>query len=159
MNRVIHSKSFQVFLSALRVLLGAIFLYAGTTKIVDPAGFALAVYNYHLLPGWLVNITAVMLPWIEVVAGVSLIFGLWTSGGALIVSALLIIFTIALAFNRSRGLDIACGCFSTSSSGEHITWWCLLRDSSMAVTSLLVFFLDQRRFSLDAYLPVRRREN
>ena len=45
------------------VALGVMFLYAGFTKIVDPAGFSLSVYNYHLLPGCLVNIAAILLPW------------------------------------------------------------------------------------------------
>ncbi len=156
LNRIIRGKPFQAILALLRASLGAVFLYAGATKIMDPAGFSQAVYNYHLLPGWLVNIIAIVLPWIEVIAGASLVLGLCTSGGAIIVSALLLTFTIALAINLFRGLDIACGCFSTSPTAGKITWWYLLRDSSLSAASLLVLFLDQRMLSLEAYLPARR---
>jgi uncharacterized membrane protein YphA (DoxX/SURF4 family) len=147
--RIIGSKFFQAVLTALRVFLGAVFLYAGVTKIMDPSGFAMAVHNYHLLPGWLVNITAIMLPWVEVVAGASLVLGLWTQGGAFIISGLLLVFTVALGFNLSRGLDIACGCFSSSPSGEHITWWYLLRDSSLLAGAFLVLFHDKGFFSME----------
>lgn len=33
-----------------RWCLGVIFVYAGLVKIADPLGFALALYNYHILP-------------------------------------------------------------------------------------------------------------
>jgi uncharacterized membrane protein YphA (DoxX/SURF4 family) len=141
-----------MILSVVRVVLGALFLYAGAIKIIDPAAFALAVYNYHILPAWLVNMTAILLPWVEVVAGVCLVFGLWIPGGALIVSALLFVFTIALGFNLSRGLDIACGCFSTAATAEKITWWYLLRDSSLLAAMLLVLFTDHGRYSLEPAL-------
>lgn len=148
---VIRSKPFQAFLTALRIFLGSIFVYAGVTKIIDPTGFALAVYNYHILPEWLVNVTAIMLPWVEIIAGASLVIGLWTPGGTLIISGLLLIFTISLGFNLSRGLDIACGCFSTSSSGEHITWWYILRDSSLLAGALLLLLYGTGLYSMERW--------
>ena len=131
--------------------MGAMFIYAGIPKIADPAGFSLAVYNYHILPPWLVNLTAIILPWVEVIAGTCLVLGLWIPGGALIISGLLFVFFIALGFNLSRGLDIACGCFSTSPGMERITWWYLLRDGSLFIAALAVFFSDRGKCSLAAY--------
>ena len=83
---VFHDRRIQVLVTMVRLVLGTVFLSAGITKIVDPAGFALAVYNYHILPAWLVNLAAVTLPWIEVVAGVCLVLGLWVPGSALVLS-------------------------------------------------------------------------
>jgi uncharacterized membrane protein YphA (DoxX/SURF4 family) len=137
------TKPMEVLSFLVRMMLGVMFLYAGIIKAMDPAGFALAIYNYHILPGWLVNAAAIALPSIEIMAGISLVLGLWVPGSALIISLLLFIFTTALGFNLSRGLDIACGCFSTSASGEHITWWYLLRDSSLLASALFIFFADQ----------------
>jgi uncharacterized membrane protein YphA (DoxX/SURF4 family) len=151
-NGFLDAKPVQVILSAARVVLGALFLYAGAIKIIDPAAFALAVYNYHILPAWLVSMTAIILPWVEVVAGTCLVLGLWIQGGSLIVSTLLLVFTVALGFNLSRGLNIACGCFSTSSVAEKITWWYLLRDSSLLAAGLLVMFADQGCYSFQRAL-------
>jgi uncharacterized membrane protein YphA (DoxX/SURF4 family) len=62
---------------ASRIILGGIFIYAGVIKILDPAGFARDVSNYRMLPDLLVNPFAVVLPWIEVLAGLSLLLGIW----------------------------------------------------------------------------------
>jgi len=149
---VFHDQRTQVLVTMVRLVLGAVFLSAGIPKIVDPAGFALAVYNYHILPAWLVNMVAVGLPWIEVVAGACLVFGLWVPGSALVVSVLLLAFTTALGINLYRGLDITCGCFSTSPGSGKITWWYLLRDGSLFLSGLLVLFADRGRFSLSSVL-------
>ena len=146
-KKIISGRPFQFLLAAARIALGAVFLYAGITKIADPAGFSQAVYNYHLLPSWLVNMTAIILPWVEVVAGTCLVLGLWIPGGALIISTLLFIFIIALGLNLTRGLDIACGCFSTSPAAGKITWWYLLRDSSLLAAALLVLLADRDHLS------------
>lgn len=142
------AKGFQAVVAIVRMALGIMFIYAGLTKILAPAGFALAVYNYHILPAQLVNVTAIVLPWVEVVAGACLVLGLWIPGGALIVSGLLLVFTVALGFNLARGLDIACGCFSSSPAAEKITWWYLLRDGSLLVAALGVLFYDKGFFAL-----------
>jgi hypothetical protein len=52
----------------LRILLGVIFIYAGCIKLFDPGAFAQAVYNYKILPLFMVNPVAVILPWIEVIS-------------------------------------------------------------------------------------------
>lgn len=141
---MVRTTALQASVAIVRTVLGIMFLYAGMTKIIDPAGFSLTVYNYHILPPSLVNITAIILPWIEVLAGTCLVLGLWIPGGALIVGVLLFIFTIALGFNLARGLDIACGCFSSSPTAERITWWYLLRDGSLLAAALGVLFWDAR---------------
>lgn len=143
-----NQTAFQFVVAALRILLGLLFLSAALPKIADPAGFSLAVYNYHILPAWLVNIAAICLPWVELAAGMCLVLGVWVPGGALIVAGLLFVFASALGFNLARGLDIACGCFSTDPGAARITWWYLLRDTSLLAAALVVLFADQGLLSL-----------
>jgi len=125
-----------------RLILGVMFIYAGAVKIIDPDGFAQSIYNYHLLPGWMINIFAVMLPWIEVVAGISIVFGIWLQGGALIISGLLLMFVCALGISLARGLDISCGCFTTNPVRDPINWLYMVRDSALLFMSGLVLFFD-----------------
>lgn len=106
----------RVVYHALRLLLGGIFLYASYDKILHPEAFAEAVYNYQILPDGLVNLTALVLPWLELLLGLCLIAGVWLPGTNLISSGLLSVFIAALVFNQLRGLDIHCGCFSTETS-------------------------------------------
>jgi uncharacterized membrane protein YphA (DoxX/SURF4 family) len=112
MNNFLSNK-YLLFL--FRVIVGFVFIYAGILKISDPAGFSDAINNYDLLPLQFVNIFAITLPWIEVVAGLFLLFGISVKENSLIISLLLIVFILAIVISLGRGLNIECGCFSTSS--------------------------------------------
>jgi len=97
-----------------RLILGFIFIYAGMEKISDPESFARTINNYKLLPLFLINISALILPWIEVISGILLLFGITVRENSFITSSLLGIFIIAIAVSLLRGLNIDCGCFGTA---------------------------------------------
>jgi putative oxidoreductase len=138
-----------------RLFLGVLFVYAGLVKIADPLGFALALYNYHILPGWMINPLAICLPWVEVMVGAGLIAGIMISGGALVVSGLLAVFAIAIGISLIRGLDIACGCFSTSASAEPITWLYVVRDLLLLGMGVHILFFDKAYASLPRFIQTR----
>lgn len=135
MNPQHRKKIHQGILLILRLILGAIFIAAGIPKILDTASFAGMVYNYQILPDPLINLTALVLPWLEVCTGVLVITGVWLPGAVIIYNGLLIAFIAALTFNIHRGLDISCGCFSTS-PGEVIDMGTILRDVLVLAGSL-----------------------
>ncbi|MFH2066884.1 MAG: MauE/DoxX family redox-associated membrane protein [Pseudomonadota bacterium] len=112
----------------LRLLLGAVFLYASYDKILHPQDFARAVYNYQILPDTLVNVTALILPWLELLLGVCLVAGWWLPGAAMLSTGLMIVFICALIFNQIRGLDIHCGCFSAGINEGPANLWTVARD-------------------------------
>jgi len=80
---------------------------------------------------------------VEVLVGASLLLGVLARGGSLVASGLLAAFVMALVFNLARGLDIACGCFSTASSEGAGTSLYLLRDLALLAMGIHVFLLDQ----------------
>jgi len=86
-----------------RWVLALLFLYAGVQKVMDPYGFAKTVYGYGILPGEMVNITAIVLPWVEVLAGGALLIGVWPMSSAGVISGLLLLFMVALVANIARG--------------------------------------------------------
>jgi len=124
-SRILTSKS--LFFWG-RLILGGIFIFASLDKIHHPAVFAKIVYNYQIISGIWVNLIAIILPWIELLLGVLLIFGRWIPGALLLGNFLLTLFLSLLAFNFFRGLDINCGCFSTHSSQMASTIWAIGRD-------------------------------
>lgn len=136
-----HRGGTKIFFLVLRMILGAVFVYASVDKILHPAAFAEIVYNYQILPHPLINLTAVLLPWLELFIGLFLILGLWLPGALLLGNLLLATFLGALAFNMARGLDIHCGCFTTSSSpaSETPMAWYLLRDGVFFFIGLYLF--------------------
>ena len=112
-----------------RLILGAVFIYASIDKIAHPAAFAEAISNYQILPGALINLTAIILPWLELVVGLFLIIGLFKEGSVCLVTCLLVVFLGAMVFNLARGLDIHCGCFSTGTDGESASMvWYVIRE-------------------------------
>ena len=63
-----------------RLILAIIFFYAGIGKITDPGEFAVAIYNYQLLPDIAVNALAVILPWLEIIISTCLVIGFYLRG-------------------------------------------------------------------------------
>lgn len=122
---------------ALRLVLAGVFLFASIDKIVHPADFAAIIKDYKVLPDVLINMTAIILPWLELVLGVLLLTGRWLDGSLLLVNALLVTFWTTLVFNYIRGIDISCGCFSTKPSESPNMVWYMVRDGFFVVVGLL----------------------
>jgi len=125
-----------------RWILGLVFIYASFDKIIHPHAFAVMVNNYQLLPGEIVNLTALVLPWLELLMGICLITG-WLMQGTVIVSnVLLFTFTMVLLYNLHRGLDISCGCFSTSSEKNPANMFTIARDSGFLLLSFYLYWFN-----------------
>lgn len=101
-----------------QIALGAIFVAAALPKVGDPPSFAHMVYNYRIVPGALVNLMGLTMPWIELLAGLALIFGIWRGTARTIIGALLLTFIVAIAINLARHNAIDCGCFDVSAAGK-----------------------------------------
>jgi hypothetical protein len=131
--------------------MAGVFIYASIDKIIHPDLFAQAVYNYQVLPGYLVNLTALILPWLELILGTCLLFNRWMAGASALAAGLMALFLGMILFNLARGLDISCGCFSTAPDEDPITVLTLARDMLFLIFSLtlagLVFIKNTRRRS------------
>lgn len=120
-----------------QIALGAIFVAAALPKIADPPSFAQMIYNYRILPAGLINISALVLPWVEIVAGLCLILGVWTRAARWLIGAMLVVFMVAITFNLTRGNAVDCGCFAVAGPPKTYDqkifdmWMVLLRDAGM----------------------------
>jgi len=138
-----------------RMLLGAIFIYASLSKILNPDQFAQAVMNYRILPLVSVNLFAIVLPWLELVSGILLLLGLFTGGSIVMITLLTALFLGAMGSALLRGLDISCGCFSTDGVYK-ITLRYFIRDLLLFALALQVLFYDRGILSVDT---LRKRRN
>ena len=129
----------NIVLLIIRIILGAVFIYAGAVKIMAPSVFADSIDNYRMLPYVLVTLMAVILPWIELIAGILLVVGRWLTTSSLILIALNIIFIIALSSAIARGLDISCGCFSVQGAASKVGLLRLLEDAIYLIFSIVIF--------------------
>src|SRR5579872_6666765 len=131
-------------LVAARILLGLIFVYAAYTKLHFAGAwhlrhynffFAMGIDSYKMLPLTIVEWMAKILPWLELVLGAMLVIGAGVRWAGLMVTALLVVFMIALAHAALGGLEINCGCFGNNSvkPGTELT-----RDAGLLAVALAV---------------------
>jgi putative oxidoreductase len=136
---MISGFKFQVsgFLTwAARLAIAGVFLYAALPKIADPAGFAKSIFNYQLMPDAVINPMALFLPWLELVCGLALLGAPLLRRGALFLNAgMLVVFILAISSAMLRGLNIDCGCFSTSGAGTRAALPHLLLDIVLLVAA------------------------
>ncbi len=129
----------KYFAFAVRLVLGAVFMYASFDKMANPEVFASIIDNYHILPYQLVNALAIFLPWTEFITGLLLITGKWVKGSLLLYNVLMVIFIIALTQALIRGLDISCGCFSVNPSSTSEVWLRIAEDLVLLFFSFMLF--------------------
>ena len=97
-----------------RIILGVVFIYASYEKILNPPGFSENIHNFHVTPTAIENLAALIIPWLELIVGVFLIFGVFLEGATNITIGLFVFFIIILSQAVFRGIDVHCGCFKTS---------------------------------------------
>ena len=134
------------------MVLGVVFIIASIDKIVSPDAFAANVQAYGLVPYALVNITALVIPWLELVCGVFLLGGVRLQSSSAILSALLSMFIIAMIIALVRELKIDCGCFGK----EHATpvsWMRVLEDVGLLILGVHCYFFTDRTVQIEAILP------
>ncbi len=119
-------------------VLAGIFIYAGAVKAFDPVQFASDIDNYKILP-WPVSVAlAFYLPWLEIFCALGLVFRYLYRGALSILSASIVIFTLAAIAAKVRGLDITCGCFGHAS--QHWSFPAHLATNLAILVALLALF-------------------
>ena len=145
MRRIIDS-DFITLIS--RLLVGSIFIYASFYKIIEPASFARSIWYYHLVPGSLINLIALILPWLELIAGLAILGGVYFRGAVFWANLMTVVFIVALASTIARGIDIDCGCFKASQSATGSAWDSLLFDLGLIVFTIQLWLTRSRRWTL-----------
>jgi uncharacterized membrane protein YphA (DoxX/SURF4 family) len=131
-------------LIAIQAFLGVIFVIAGGTKIFDPAKFVQIVLAYRLLPDHISRVTAIILPWLEVLVGALLVLDIVPATSATVACSLFLLFASAIGINLLRGRrDFSCGCFGAD-EGEPLNWGIVVRNLLLAVLAIAVVILNSR---------------
>ena len=125
----------------LRVSLGIIFVYASKDKILNPSDFATILYGYSIFPLFSINIIAIVFPFIELVTGVALIFGIYSKPALIIINFLISFFIIIISFNLLRGHEFNCGCFAVGDQNNiSAAGQLLIRNLILLIVGLYLLF-------------------
>ena len=157
-NRTDRSLLWDSLVIIARLVLAGIFIYAALQKIGRPLAFADEIRMYRILDiGPPLYIMAIVLPWIELFCGISLLSGCMIRGGALILIVFNAVFIVAVAF-RTHGVMIEegipfskvyfdCGC----GFGETFAWKKLVEDIVFFGLAFMVLLSSSYRFAFNPW--------
>ncbi len=134
---IMNKKIIIDYLIALtRIYLALVFILSGLDKISNLAAFATSIENYDILPIHIINLIAIVIPWIEVITGGLLLLGFYIKENSIIIATLLTVFTLALLSAVLRNLDIDCGCQGTF-DGQKVGMLKIIENVSLIIVSIL----------------------
>jgi putative oxidoreductase len=107
-------KASAIAILILRVALGGFFIYSGAQKLMDLSDFVDTIGNYQIVDRPWDAVFGYFVPWLEIVTGFAIVTGFCFRSGLAILMAMLLGFSIAIAWVWSQGLNINCGCYGTS---------------------------------------------
>lgn len=137
--------SYKNFIFLLRLIIGIVFIYASHDKIINPEEFAKAIKNYDMLPFSLINIPALILPYLEIFTGIFLIIGKFKIGSPFLIGLMLVFFLVGLIQAYARGLDINCGCFSLDNpNASSDILMRIFEDILMLIAVVLIFIYNYK---------------
>ena len=131
-----------------RVVLGAIFVVAGVSKVGHAAEFAQQIAAFRLLPQPVIAPMALVLPFLELLLGGYLIVGMYTRTAAWIAAVLLAVFDAAIASAVVRGMSVSCGCFGPNDATV-TTWTEVARDAVFVAMAVFVALRAPGALALD----------
>lgn len=151
-----REKSCRQYLVILaRIILAAVFIYAAFGKINKPMLFSQQIRMYKILDGsFLLYTVAIVLPWIELLCGISLITGIFIRGTSLVLSAINITFLVFIIYRVLNVMgsgetaffevffDCGCGFKPT------YAWKKILENTALLGLSLILLFSREYRFVL-----------
>jgi uncharacterized membrane protein YphA (DoxX/SURF4 family) len=140
----------QVKALIVRIILAGLFIYAGMIKLMQPDTFLADIESYRMMPYSLAWMVAFYLPPLEILCGLGLLVPKFRKPSAVILLLLMIVFIIAISVAWTRGLNIACGCFGTSTEEATNYPWLIVRDLLRA--GGLAFVLWWKRLKLDGVI-------
>jgi putative oxidoreductase len=140
MSAKISKRILSGFSIVVRVGLGCMFIYSSLPKIRQPYDFLSDIYSYELVGPKLGMLTAMVIPWAELLVGICLVGGIFISGALLMSIGLGAMFSFVLGWALHMSLNISCGCFGSSDT-EVISYMTFLRAIIIMLLSVIAFFI------------------
>ncbi len=126
-----------------RLILAGFFLVAAFGKFIDIERYSVqAVYFFVILPMHLARPFGLALPFIELLCGLGLLFGVLTRLSALGIGLLSLSFFIAKAIVFSHGRSVNCGCFGAF--GDTLSSVTIFLDIPMMILAIIVICASSR---------------
>jgi putative oxidoreductase len=144
------------FIFIFRLIIGFVFIYASVYKIANPEEFAKNIANYRILPLFLINFVAIFLPWLELIMGLFIIFGIFIKSTSYLLVICMSVFTFLVLITILRGIDINCGCFSSDINSTPIGWKKFFENILLLLISIILYYSDENFLSVERYFKTNK---
>ena len=143
--------------TALRIIMGLLFIYSGFFKTIDLDNFGKVIVLYDVLPDILVPYAAIIFPFLELIIGILLLIGYKIKASSVVSIILMIIFITIISINVYRGKSFDCGCFELNQFGikEEIGIPLILRDIFFTMILFLIAHAKRYVLSIDKKIEER----
>ncbi|MFT9359671.1 MauE/DoxX family redox-associated membrane protein [Acetobacter okinawensis] len=102
--------------------MGSLFVLAGFAKLKNHDTFLTLLAGYRLLPAFMLEPMAWGLGIVELLAGLAMMSGRYVLWGGVAITAMLVIFALAMSVNLMRGrTSLSCGC-TPGITSEFLSW-------------------------------------
>lgn len=135
----------------LRLFIGLLFLFSAVSKINIPDEFANEIANYNIMPNFLINLFAIVMPWIELCCSVFIILGLRLKSSSAVLIILISIFNLAILIAMAQGLNINCGCH-TKMMAEQVGLTKLFENVLLLLIAIYIYFSKGLKFTIEHYI-------
>ncbi len=143
-----------------RLILAGFFLTSAYGKLVDIERYSVdAVYNFGILPMVLARPFGLIMPFVELLCGLGLLFGILTRLSAVGIALMSFSFFIAKGVVLSQGRSIECGCFGAVI--DTLASVTIFMDIPMVVLALVIIFSVPRArhwLAIGKFLPLQWKE-
>ena len=167
---MIRSKKLSTVLLFLRVLLGGLFVFAAYSKMKPPDPdnpmdnpillYSMSVEAFQVLPPQLIEAGTFTIPWVEMLAGIMLILGVWTRPASLVLVGLVGTFMWLIKDALASGnIDLNCGCFGGSAllcPETPLSMCHFYQDSVMFGIAIVLLLLGSGRFGLEGLVKPKK---
>lgn len=116
LDRIAGSAGGRATAAAVRFGLGGLFVYAALVKLVRPYDFIEAVFSYGIVDAGVSIAVGLILPWIELAAGLACLMRSTIRSGMMVIGLLLTIFVGGQVSVLVAGRVVDCGCFGQDES-------------------------------------------
>lgn len=125
-NKIKFSFIGKYSFSIIRILIGLLFLYSSISKFLNIVCFRYSIMSLKMFSFELTMFITYAIPWIELILGLFLIFGLFTRFAAIHAGGLMIIFAFVTYYAMWMNISGDCNCPSFFVSMSHDIWHIVL---------------------------------
>ena len=129
----------------IRIIVSLVFLAAGLLKLRDPLAFADGISGFQILPDWMINPLALIVPFFEILTGIGLLSRRFLGSASVAAGGLSACFVVFYLSALARGIEVTCACFGKWEVLQVPTWLGSIRAILLLAASAWIYAASRKK--------------